>query len=117
MLQANLEDFSSAVNETAVLGQLVTAPFDPQNRDVVDQYKSLFERLGTHVITGATYGARFQLVSSTIFLPPCESMLGFTTSGPIVNIADDLISDFSLFCRTYGLPTLATVTSKISRRT
>ena len=38
-------------------------PFNPRQKDTVRAYRDLFSQVGTHVIIGATYGARLTFVS------------------------------------------------------
>ncbi|KAL8671944.1 MAG: hypothetical protein Q9168_003570 [Polycauliona sp. 1 TL-2023] len=57
-------DYSDAINEEMLKRQLDRiAPFDPTKPDAdnIEQYRSLFATLGSHIITGVTYGDRFQL--------------------------------------------------------
>jgi len=64
LLQVSFEDWGSKINQSAIKTRLNNIPkFNPQNDDVVGQYKRLFKTLGSHIITGANYGGRFQLVS------------------------------------------------------
>ena len=39
-------------------------PFDPSRKDIVASYKNLFNVLGSHIVVGASYGGRFQMVRS-----------------------------------------------------
>jgi hypothetical protein len=70
LLQVGFEDFGTAINDTGIVAHLKTLPdqFDPSSTDVVKKYRSFFKTIGTHVITGANYGGRFQLVSAVSFL-------------------------------------------------
>lgn len=43
------------------------------NKTLVDGYRSIFKVLGSHIITGATYGARLQLVSVSAVTSPNEA--------------------------------------------
>ena len=64
LLQIRFADIRSAINETVIKGRLEQlATFDSSKNDIVADYKKLFKTLGTHVITGASYGGRFQLVN------------------------------------------------------
>jgi MAC/Perforin domain len=64
MVQVTLEEYKDAISDAAIkTGMANIPPWDSTKQSVVDSYKSLFETLGTHVITGASYGGRFQMVS------------------------------------------------------
>jgi hypothetical protein len=45
------------------ISRLNLVPFDPSDKKVVDSYRSLFEVLGSHIVVGATYGGRMQMVT------------------------------------------------------
>ena len=64
LLEVGFESFSEAI-DTKVLGWHVKElpPFDHSKPDIVKKYKDFFGAFGSHVVTGATYGSRFQLVS------------------------------------------------------
>ena len=40
-------------------------PFNPSDSGTVALYQTLFTLFGSHVVVGADYGGRFQLVCST----------------------------------------------------
>ncbi|KAL8919688.1 MAG: hypothetical protein Q9208_006641 [Pyrenodesmia sp. 3 TL-2023] len=62
LVSAGFEDYGSAVDELMLKARLSRIPrFDPYTLSIVEQYKSLFATLGTHIITGVNYGGRFQL--------------------------------------------------------
>ncbi|KAL8898550.1 MAG: hypothetical protein Q9207_006640 [Kuettlingeria erythrocarpa] len=62
LVQAGFEDYGSAINEPMLKARLSRIPeFDPRSLSTVEQYKSLFATLGSHIITGVNYGGRFQL--------------------------------------------------------
>ncbi|KAL8998631.1 MAG: hypothetical protein Q9169_002382 [Polycauliona sp. 2 TL-2023] len=55
-------DFEDAINERMLRRRLDRIPtFDPRNEEIVESYRNLFSSIGSHVITGLTYGDRFQL--------------------------------------------------------
>ncbi|KAL8709006.1 MAG: hypothetical protein Q9220_006215 [cf. Caloplaca sp. 1 TL-2023] len=55
-------DYDTAINEAMLRRRLDRIErFDPTNADVVEQYRSLFATIGSHIITGMNYGGRFQL--------------------------------------------------------
>ena len=66
---ASLRNYFGFFNETALLNWLpdLRAPFPqvPGDGDLKN-YRSFFEAFGSHIITGATYGARFQLVRAFV---------------------------------------------------
>ena len=41
-------------------------PFDSTNNDIVTSYKNLFNVLGSHIVVGASYGGRFQMVRNEL---------------------------------------------------
>lgn len=56
-------DYDTAINEAMLRRGLDRIDqFDPQNKDTIEQYRSLFATIGSHIITGLNYGDRFQLV-------------------------------------------------------
>ncbi|KAK7688953.1 hypothetical protein QCA50_007644 [Cerrena zonata] len=56
------EDFASFIQEAVIKSRInQLKPFDPTNNDVVDSYRSFFKSMGSHCITGASYGSRMQL--------------------------------------------------------
>ncbi|KAI1619206.1 hypothetical protein EDD37DRAFT_584745 [Exophiala viscosa] len=61
---------------TAISG-LNLQNWDPANKDVVNSYKTLFNVLGSHIVVGATYGGRFQMVHLSV------AYNGLVTSGKI----------------------------------
>lgn len=67
-LLAKFDDFADSINESVLkarLGQIPT--FDSTKPEIVSEYQRLFRSLGSHVITSASYGGRFQLVSRATF--------------------------------------------------
>ncbi len=67
LVQAGFEDYGSAINEPMLKARLSRIPeFDPRSLSTVEQYKSLFATLGSHIITGVNYGGRFQLVGPSL---------------------------------------------------
>ncbi|KAI4229419.1 MAG: hypothetical protein L6R36_000873 [Xanthoria steineri] len=55
-------DYDTAINEAMLRRGLDRIDqFDPQNKDTIEQYRSLFATIGSHIITGLNYGDRFQL--------------------------------------------------------
>ena len=69
---ARLTDYDNLLNETALLRGVEDLPqrFNGDDDKVLNAYKSFFQRLGSHVIVNANYGARFQLVGD-IPIEPC----------------------------------------------
>ena len=64
LIHVELEDFAAAVDENLLLQRLSRIDkFDTQKTESIQQYRSLFSTIGTHIITGANYGGRLQLVS------------------------------------------------------
>ncbi|KAL8677443.1 MAG: hypothetical protein Q9186_006129 [Xanthomendoza sp. 1 TL-2023] len=63
LINVKFDSFDEAINEPVLkqrIGRL--GKWDDKNMDVVEDYRSLFRTLGSHVITGANYGSRLQLV-------------------------------------------------------
>ncbi|KAK1234036.1 hypothetical protein PQX77_002774 [Marasmius sp. AFHP31] len=60
---AMLKDYAGLLNEPRIKTGLeqLPVPFNGQNQDVLNKYKSFFERFGTHVVTKVAYGAHYQL--------------------------------------------------------
>ncbi|KAL0570709.1 hypothetical protein V5O48_011243, partial [Marasmius crinis-equi] len=60
---AVLRNYADLLNESALLAGIrgLPTPFNGQNQEVLDKYKSFFQRYGTHVITKVQYGAHYQL--------------------------------------------------------
>lgn len=75
LLQVGFEDWGDSINEDGIIARLKSIPdkFDPGNPDVVNSYRRLFKTMGSHIITGASYGGRFQLVSVAL-LSPSQSL-------------------------------------------
>ena len=48
----------------ALRQELAKEKWDPKNADTVQSYRNLFNKLGTHIVTGAKYGNRLSLVGS-----------------------------------------------------
>ena len=67
LIRVAFEDFIPAVDENLLLQRMSRIDkFDSQDTEIIRQYKSLFSTIGTHIITGANYGGRLQLVSSIV---------------------------------------------------
>ena len=63
VVNVHFVDYDTAINEAMLRRRLDRiAKFDPQNQDTIEQYRSLFATIGSHIITGLNYGDRFQLV-------------------------------------------------------
>ena len=63
MIQVGISGWADYINEDGLKTRLKNLdPFDSGNSKLVEQYRSFFRTIGTHVITGANYGGRFQLV-------------------------------------------------------
>ncbi|KAI4253238.1 MAG: hypothetical protein L6R42_007665, partial [Xanthoria sp. 1 TBL-2021] len=55
-------DFDTAINEPLLRRRLDRIdPFNPNKPDIIEQYRTLFATIGSHIITGMNYGDRFQL--------------------------------------------------------
>ncbi|KAL8951509.1 MAG: hypothetical protein Q9222_002512 [Ikaeria aurantiellina] len=55
-------DYDTAINEPVLRRGLDRIErFNPDDADVVEQYRTLFATIGSHIITGINYGGRFQL--------------------------------------------------------
>lgn len=65
--QARLKDYVDLLNDNALLRGVreLTRPFVGTNPNILQQYKSFFERYGSHVLVDVNYGARFQMVCLT----------------------------------------------------
>ncbi|KAK7688952.1 hypothetical protein QCA50_007643 [Cerrena zonata] len=62
---AQLGDFIEQVNEGAIKTKVAALPpFDSNIKESVSKWRELFRTMGSHIITGTTYGARFQLMVS-----------------------------------------------------
>lgn len=67
LLEVGFDDYAKTVDEVLLLRRLRRMdPFDPRKPGVIQQYRSLFATIGTHIITGANYGGRLQLVSRSL---------------------------------------------------
>lgn len=72
------DDWADMMNEPVLKTRLNNIPtFDKNSPEVVNQYQRLFRTLGSHVITSASYGGRFQLVSYVTL----QILLTLTTRG------------------------------------
>ena len=73
MLRAAFSDYGDQVNE-ALLRQRMDriAKFTPKDPTVIQQYRSLFASLGSHIIVAVNYGGRAQLVSDCHIVTPNE---------------------------------------------
>lgn len=47
-------------------------PFDPKDADIIASYRELFSILGSHIVVGATYGGRLQMVTESHMLTDFE---------------------------------------------
>jgi hypothetical protein len=75
LIHVELEDFAAAVDENLLLHRLSRIDkFDSQKTEIIQQFKSLFSTIGTHIITGANYGGRLQLVSFTLSPTPLRNL-------------------------------------------
>ncbi|KAL8845789.1 MAG: hypothetical protein Q9221_009074 [Calogaya cf. arnoldii] len=55
-------EYDQAINVELLNRRLdLIDPFDSTNTDIVEQYRTLFGTIGSHIITGLDYGDRFQL--------------------------------------------------------
>ena len=76
LIHVELEDFAAAVDENLQLQRKRRIDkFDSQKTEIIQQYKSLFSTMGTHIITAANYGGRLQLVSLVLLPIPYTSHL------------------------------------------
>ncbi|KAF2277724.1 uncharacterized protein EI97DRAFT_415284 [Westerdykella ornata] len=63
LIQASIDSWADNIHEDNLKKRLSTLPtWDPTNDDTVGRYKRFFRSFGTHIITGTSYGGRFQLV-------------------------------------------------------
>lgn len=63
LLDVDLDSYGDDINFAAIEASLLSLDaFDGTNPRTVDRYRNFFRYWGSHVITGVTYGARFQLV-------------------------------------------------------
>ncbi|KAL8808108.1 MAG: hypothetical protein Q9200_004411 [Gallowayella weberi] len=62
LINVKFDSIASAINE-GLLRQRIDriGKWNPNNLDLVEDYRTLFRTLGSHVITGANYGSRLQL--------------------------------------------------------
>ncbi|OAX36796.1 hypothetical protein K503DRAFT_276674 [Rhizopogon vinicolor AM-OR11-026] len=60
---ARLTNYANLLNKHALQKGVaeLTRPFIGTNSDILEEYKSFFQRYGSHVIVAGNYGARFQL--------------------------------------------------------
>jgi hypothetical protein len=73
---ANVRDYTDFVNKRDLLERASQLPLmDARNADAVSAYEKFFEEFGSHVITGATFGARCHLVrlQNVIIIPTLHS--------------------------------------------
>lgn len=66
LLQVSFQDYVGEFDVIGLLQRIKNVPkFDPNSPvpAVVSQYQSLFRTIGSHIITGTSYGCRYQLVS------------------------------------------------------
>ncbi|CAL8582343.1 hypothetical protein XPA_008010 [Xanthoria parietina] len=62
VVNVHFVDYDTAINEAMLRRRLDRIDkFNPQNQDTIEQYRSLFASIGSHIITGLNYGDRFQL--------------------------------------------------------
>ncbi|KAL0067320.1 hypothetical protein AAF712_005547 [Marasmius tenuissimus] len=61
--RAYLKNYANLLNKEAILIGInkLTTPFDGENEEVVEQYKSFFHMFGTHIVTQVNFGAHYQL--------------------------------------------------------
>ncbi|KAL8939667.1 MAG: hypothetical protein Q9216_003243, partial [Gyalolechia sp. 2 TL-2023] len=61
-IHVSMPEFGKYVDEQFLSARMKRiGPFNPGNQANIQQYKSLFETIGSHIINGANYGARLQL--------------------------------------------------------
>ena len=70
LVQASITDYGDAINEE-VLRDYVDklARFDQTDTAIVQDYKLLFQLLGTHIIIEVSYGSRLSLVGAWSYIP------------------------------------------------
>ncbi|KAI4193184.1 MAG: hypothetical protein LQ350_008433 [Teloschistes chrysophthalmus] len=94
LLEVGFDDYAKTVDEVLLLRRLRRMdPFDPRKPGVIQQYRSLFATIGTHIITGANYGGRLQLlvwadnsdqsVDEEFGIDVAAEFNGLTTSGKV----------------------------------
>lgn len=69
------DSVDTATLASAIL-KLKLQPFDSTNSDIIESYKTLFSTLGSHIVVGATYGGRLQMVTES-------HMLTYFEDGPV----------------------------------
>jgi len=76
MVEVSFDDWGSSINSAPLKNRMANVkPFDPSNPDptVIASYQNLFRTLGSHIITGANYGARLQMVSLSMYRDTCAA--------------------------------------------
>jgi hypothetical protein len=64
LLDVKVSNYGHYVDEKFLSRTMDRIPkWDPRKPDVIEQYRSLFSIIGSHIITGVNYGGRIQLVS------------------------------------------------------
>ncbi len=64
LLDVKVSNYGHYVEEKFLSRTMDRIPkWDPRKPDVIEQYRSLFSTIGSHIITGVNYGGRIQLVS------------------------------------------------------
>jgi len=65
LLDVKVSNYGHYVDEKFLSRTMDRIPkWDPRKPDIIEQYRSLFSTIGSHIITGVDYGGRLQLVSS-----------------------------------------------------
>ncbi|KAI0055086.1 hypothetical protein BV25DRAFT_1922114 [Artomyces pyxidatus] len=65
MFDAQFESFSDWIDVDVLKQELLQLPsFDASKKDTISAYRACFASLGSHVVTGTTYGAQFLLTVS-----------------------------------------------------
>lgn len=67
---ARLSDYGDDINVKTIEPILKKVPekFNEKEESCVDLYRRFFRTLGTHVVTSAIYGGRFQMVSTQSYV-------------------------------------------------
>ena len=69
LLDVKMSNYGRYVDEKFLRRTMDRIPkWDPSKPDVIEQYRSLFSTIGSHIITGVNYGGRVQLVAGAFLL-------------------------------------------------
>lgn len=69
LLDVKMSNYAHFVDEKFLSRTMDRIPkWNPSKPDVIEQYRSLFSTIGSHIITGVNYGGRIQLVGGLFVL-------------------------------------------------